>query len=71
MALKVVWTLNALNGFNKVIKYLEENWTKKEILNLEIKLKKLIFRISKHPKIYPSISKTKSLSKALIDKIII
>jgi hypothetical protein len=38
MALKIVWLPRADNGLEKVINYLEENWTKKEILNLEKKL---------------------------------
>lgn len=50
-----------------LLNILENNWTEREILNLEIKLKKLIFRISKYPKIYPATSKVTSLRKALID----
>ncbi|WP_281235479.1 hypothetical protein [Flavobacterium gelatinilyticum] len=37
MALKFIWTSQAVKGFNKVVDYLEEKWTKKEILNLENK----------------------------------
>jgi len=35
MALKVVWTKQAEKGLLKVIRYLEEEWSSKEILRLE------------------------------------
>ncbi len=35
MALKIVWTLQAEKGLDKVIDYLEKEWTIMEILNLE------------------------------------
>ena len=38
MALKFIWTKQAVKGFNKVVDYLEAKWTKKEILNLENKI---------------------------------
>jgi len=33
MALKIVWTKRAISEYDKIIKYLEENWTEKEIKN--------------------------------------
>jgi len=33
MALKIVWTKRAEEGFNQIINYLEENWTDREIRN--------------------------------------
>ncbi len=38
MALKFIWTKQAVKGFNKVVDYLEAKWTSKEILNLENKI---------------------------------
>ncbi len=35
MALIVKWTLQAERGLDKAIKYLEKEWTIKEILQLE------------------------------------
>jgi len=68
MALKIVWTLQSEKGLSKVIKYLEENWTVKEILNLETNIEEFIKRISKHPKIYPATLKHKNIRKGLVDK---
>ena len=68
MALKIIWTPQANSGLMKVITYLEENWTKKEILNLEKNINELIERISKYPKICPATTKYKNVRKGIIDK---
>ena len=68
MALKIVWTPQAERGLDKVIKYLEEEWTVMEILNLEQNLQELLNRISKYPKICPATGKYKNVHKGLVDK---
>ena len=68
MALKIVWTQQAVKGLNKVIQYLEEEWTDKEILNLEDKIKNLLNRIRNYPEICPRTGRIKHLHKGLIDK---
>lgn len=68
MALKVVWTNQARNGLQKVLKYLEEEWTAKEILQLEINIQGFMDRISRFPSIYPVSKSKKSLRKGLVDK---
>lgn len=40
MALKILWTPKADEGLEKVLEYLEEEWTILEILKLENNLKK-------------------------------
>ncbi|MFD2565706.1 hypothetical protein [Aquimarina rubra] len=47
MALKIVWTPQAEQGLDKVLEYLEKEWTSKEILSLEKKIQEFIERISK------------------------
>jgi plasmid stabilization system protein ParE len=68
MALKIVWTPQAEKGLDKVIAFLEEEWTVMEILNLEQNLKNLLNRISKYPKIYPAAGNYKNVRKGLVDK---
>lgn len=68
MALTVYWTLQAEKGLEKVIEYLEKQWTAKEILNLEKKIKRVINQISKNPALYPKSLTHKKLHKAIIDK---
>jgi plasmid stabilization system protein ParE len=68
MALKIIWTPKADEGLEKVIAYLEKEWTILEILNLEQNLKNLLDKISIYPKICPASSKHKNLYKGLVDK---
>ena len=68
MALKIEWTPQAEKGLVSVLEYLEENWTAKEILNLERKIMEFTERISKYPKICPSSGKYPNLRKGLVDK---
>ncbi|WP_026810985.1 type II toxin-antitoxin system RelE/ParE family toxin [Arenibacter latericius] len=68
MALKIVWTPQAERGLENVIEYLEEEWTVKEIHNLEQNLQDFLIRISKYPKIYPETANYKNLHKGLVDK---
>lgn len=68
MALKFIWTKQALKGFNKVVDYLEAKWTKKEILNLENKIQQVINEINLNPEQFPKSENNKSLYKAIVDK---
>ena len=68
MALEIKWTLQAEKGLDKVIEYLEKDWTVKEILQLEKNVNQVINQISLNPKLYPKSDKYKSLHKAIVDK---
>ncbi len=68
MALKIVWTPQAENGLNKVLDYLEKEWTVMEILNLEQNLNDLLNRIRKYPQMCPQTGKLKNVYKGLVDK---
>ncbi|MEP6803464.1 MAG: type II toxin-antitoxin system RelE/ParE family toxin [Flavobacterium sp.] len=68
MALKFIWTAQAVKGFNKVVDYLEAKWTIKEILNLESKIQQVINQINLNPEQFPKSIKSESLYKAIVDK---
>lgn len=68
MALKFIWTAQAIKGFDKVVDYLEEKWTKKEILNLENKIQQVVNQINLNPEQFPKSTKSKSLYKAIVNK---
>ena len=68
MALKINWTPQAEIGLEKVIRYLEAEWTKREILQLEKKIHRVISQISRNPDIYPKSETYKNLYKAIVDK---
>jgi len=68
VALKIVWTPQALQGLKKVLEYLDAEWSKKEIINLEIKLYAVLDQISKQPQLFPKTASIKNTHRALIDK---
>ncbi|MFN3639916.1 MAG: type II toxin-antitoxin system RelE/ParE family toxin [Flavobacterium sp.] len=68
MAFQIKWTPQAEKGLNKVIEYLEKEWSEREILKLEEKINQVIHQISKNPRLFPSSNTYKSLHKAIIDK---
>jgi plasmid stabilization system protein ParE len=68
MALKVYWTARAKTGLFKVLDYLEENWTRKEILKLEANIDRTLALILSNPEIFPKSERHKHLYKAIIDK---
>jgi len=68
MALKIVWTPQAVDGLDKVLGYLEKEWTIVEILNLQQNITNFLNRISKYPKIYPQTAKFTNVHRGLVDK---
>ncbi|MEA1786105.1 type II toxin-antitoxin system RelE/ParE family toxin [Arenibacter sp. GZD96] len=68
MALKIVWAPQAEKGLGKVLEYLEEEWSAKEILVLEKRILDLMERISKYPKICPPTGKYPNVHKGSVDK---
>lgn len=52
MAKEVRWTKEALETFNNVVAYLEENWTENEIINFAEATDSVIDYISLYPKMF-------------------
>jgi plasmid stabilization system protein ParE len=59
MAYKIRWTKEANETFDKIIKYLENRWTDREIVNFVNKTNQILTQISKHPEMFKSSSKMK------------
>ena len=68
MALKIIWTPQAVKGLDVVLDYLEAKWTSKEILKLEKNIQSLLLRIGKYPNICPKTETLSNVYKGLIDK---
>ncbi len=45
MAKKIIWSTGAITSFDKIIKYLEKEWTQKEIEKLILNTQKVIHQI--------------------------
>lgn len=68
MALEIKWTPQADKGLEKVIEYLEAEWTVREILELENKINQLTKQINLNPEQFPKSETYINLHKAIVDK---
>lgn len=67
MALKIFWTKRAEKTFDKVVAYLEKEWTENEVQNFIRKTNLITEYISERPKMFPA-SKKLNIHKAVITK---
>lgn len=68
MEIKVKWSAQANLGLIKVLEYLSEEWTSKEIKNLQIAIEDAIKNIKRFPELFPASKSNPNLRKAIIDK---
>jgi plasmid stabilization system protein ParE len=68
MALEVSWSKEAREELIKVISYLEENWTEREIKRFTSKLEEQITIISSKPKTYKKSKRLLGTHECLITK---
>ena len=64
---KIEWTDNALSELRNTYKYLENNWTEKEIRKLSKEIEKILNLISNNPRLFPIYDKT--IRKVVIKKL--
>jgi plasmid stabilization system protein ParE len=65
---RIFWSDESLKNLNSIIKYLELNWTEKEIKKFLDHLDKRIQLISKNPLIFPSTMKSRNIHKSVLSK---
>ncbi len=63
---KILWTDNALRELEKIIEFLEENWTEKELRNLATNLEKTLSIISKNPHVFQKSDVQKDIRRAVV-----
>ena len=64
---KLVWTEESLENIKGIIKYLEDNWTEKEIKKFVRKLDHILNLIQNNPKLFPKADPI-NLRKAVVTK---
>jgi plasmid stabilization system protein ParE len=69
MALKIVWTVRAAQGFDRIIKHLEEHWTEKEVMNFVREAYDLFELLKEHPGIFQMSSKRKNVHRGPINRL--
>ena len=66
--MKISWTRTARRTYFKVLDYLAENWTKREVVNFINEVENLLNQITNNPEMFQSSRKKKNVRKALITK---
>lgn len=68
MALEIVWSIRAEKGFDKILNYLEENWTEREIRNFVEESQEFFDLLKKNPKML-QVSKKADLYRGPMNKL--
>ena len=64
----IIWSAKAKISYFKVLDYLNENWTQKEIIQFNQRSQIVLKAIKKNPGIFPCSIKNKEIRKAIVDK---
>lgn len=64
----IFWTDEAIQNFESILRYLEQEWSEKEISNFKAMLNKRLGLIQKYPELFPSSEKVPHLRKAVLSK---
>jgi plasmid stabilization system protein ParE len=71
MALALVWTKRAIQGYDKIVRYLEQHWTDKEIRNFIHESDDFFMLLSEYPELLQKTSKRKNLYRGPMNKLTI
>lgn len=63
---RILWTDFALSQLESTIKYLEENWTEKELINFSNKLENIISLIAQNPYLFQKSDIKKDIRRVVI-----
>jgi plasmid stabilization system protein ParE len=69
MAFKIIWTKQAIKGYDKIIDYLEKNWAEKEIFNFINETDQFFEVLILHPEILQKTNKHKNLYRGPINNL--
>ncbi|MEQ9425385.1 MAG: type II toxin-antitoxin system RelE/ParE family toxin [Cyclobacteriaceae bacterium] len=68
MALEIVWTKRAIAGYDRMIVYLETNWTEKEIRKFVQQTEEFLKLLSEYPEMLQKTGKQKNVHRGPIHK---
>jgi len=71
MAFQIVWTKRAVTGYERIINYLAENWTEREIINFITETDSFFEILKEHPEILEKTSKHKNVYRGPINRLTI
>ena len=71
MAFKIVWTKQAAKDYDKIISYLVENWSDKEIKNFIAETDSFFEVLAQHPEILQKSNKRDNICRGPINRLTI
>ncbi len=69
MALALVWTKRAIHGYDKIVRYLEQYWTDKEVQNFIRESDEFFTLLSQYPELLQKTSKHKNIYRGPMNKL--
>ncbi len=69
MALAIVWTTRAIQGFDNIVHYLEQHWTDKEVRNFIHESDEFFTLLSEYPALLQKTSKHKNVYRGPLNKL--
>lgn len=69
MAVKLVWSKRADQGYARIVKYLEENWTEKEVRNFVQETNRFFDLLKKNPFLLEPSGSHKNLFRGPINRL--
>lgn len=68
--MKVIWSPKAIKSFDKIVDFLSERWTKKEIEAFVDQTDKVVEQIVENPYMFVATEKRKNVRKGLVNKLV-
>jgi plasmid stabilization system protein ParE len=71
MAVKLVWTKRAIQGYDRIIKYLDEEWSEKEVRTFVRETAKFFDLLKENPRMLEPTGQHKNLYRGPINRLTI
>ncbi len=71
MALTLVWTKRAIQGYDKIVRYLEQHWTDREVRNFIQESEQFFVLLSEYPGLLQTTSIHKNVYREPMNKLTI
>ena len=71
MAFKIIWTKQAIKGYDNIINYLEENWSDREVSNFVREADRFFETLSLQPEILQRTARSKNVFRGPINPLTI
>jgi len=69
MALALVWTKRAIQGYDNIVRYLEQHWTDKEVRNFIRESDEFFTLLSEYPELLQKTSRHKNVYRGPLNKL--